>query len=292
MSKDLGKFFYGTPSYNKTAIAGTQGYLNYLNGMDTSTVDNTLKSLANNAYALSSQMPDYIYNVDASDAARQRMENATYSQAVNKMNRQFDQQRTDLETRLQNQGIAVGSQAYQNAMTNFNDSYNDALNNAAFTSVQQGQNAFNQSLNNSISAANFSNMARQQTLNEIISSLAQNVSGYQVQADKFSAANNGQSKPSERKMGVFELGANMASLAAPALGMAALAASDERLKENIEPVGKLDNGLTVYRFNFLGSQVTQIGLLAQEVQEVIPEAVKEDEDGYLMVDYKLATEKE
>lgn len=72
-------------------------------------------------------------------------------------------------------------------------------------------------------------------------------------------------------------------------GIGGMAMSDERLKENIRPIGKLDNGLTVYIFNFKGQDTPQIGLIAQEVKEVIPEAVTEGEDGYLRVDYELAT---
>ena len=60
------------------------------------------------------------------------------------------------------------------------------------------------------------------------------------------------------------------------------------MKENLTPVGKLDNGLTVYCFNFKGSTTFQIGLLAQEVQKVVPEAVFEGEDGFLKVNYQLA----
>jgi len=66
--------------------------------------------------------------------------------------------------------------------------------------------------------------------------------------------------------------------------------SDKRLKDNIRPVGKLNNGLTVYCFNYKGDNRPQIGLLAQEVQKIKPEAVAENEDGYLMVRYDLATE--
>lgn len=73
-------------------------------------------------------------------------------------------------------------------------------------------------------------------------------------------------------------------------GVGGMAMSDKRLKENIKAVGKLDNGLTVYLFNFKGQDTPQIGLIAQEVKEVIPEAVTEGEDGYLRVDYKLATQ--
>ena len=73
--------------------------------------------------------------------------------------------------------------------------------------------------------------------------------------------------------------------------MLASASSDLRLKENISPVGQLDNGLTVYRFNYIGSPQTQIGLIAQEVRDVKPDAVTVGEDGYLRVNYALACEK-
>ena len=65
--------------------------------------------------------------------------------------------------------------------------------------------------------------------------------------------------------------------------------SDARIKENLRPVGQLFNGLTVYAFNFPGEAVTRIGLVAQEVQQQIPQAVSQTEEGLLMVDYDLAS---
>jgi len=71
----------------------------------------------------------------------------------------------------------------------------------------------------------------------------------------------------------------------------ALMASDERLKTNIQKIGSLDSGIALYRYEFkpefqeeLGHGM-QIGVLAQEVEKVIPEAVSEWRDGYKMVDY-------
>lgn len=286
MSKSLGKVINGTPSYNATAVGGTQKYLNYLNGLDTSTVDNTLKNLTNNAYALSSQLPDYVYNADGSDEARQRMENSYYNNAVSKMNRQYGLQQQDLQTKLANQGIAVGSEAYNNAMNNFYDNYNNALNDAAFNSINYGQQAFSSSLKDAIDSGNFTNKARQASLEEILSALQNSVSKGQVQRELYTIANQGQSKMKSAGMGLdglvnfgnkfVDFGNRLASL------------SDARLKENIKPVGKLDNGLTVYCFNFLGSATRQLGLLAQEVAELHPEAVFEDADGYLSVDYDEA----
>ena len=65
--------------------------------------------------------------------------------------------------------------------------------------------------------------------------------------------------------------------------------SDRRLKENIKPVGKLDNGLTIYSYNFKGSDTPEIGLIAQEVEEVRPQAVFKDRSGYLKVNYAEAS---
>ncbi len=68
-----------------------------------------------------------------------------------------------------------------------------------------------------------------------------------------------------------------------------LVPSDERVKENIEPVGQLNDGQTIYRYNFKGDPKTQIGLIAQEVEKRNPDAVGE-RNGIKMVDYKNATE--
>lgn len=73
-------------------------------------------------------------------------------------------------------------------------------------------------------------------------------------------------------------------------GIGAMAMSDERVKENIKPVGKLDNGLTVYEFNYKGNPQRQIGLIAQEVEKTRPEAVSETPGGLKMLDYDIATD--
>jgi len=65
--------------------------------------------------------------------------------------------------------------------------------------------------------------------------------------------------------------------------------SDERLKENIEPVGELYDGLKVYRYNYLWDETPQIGVMADEVEEKYPEAVSEV-GGYKMVRYDKATD--
>jgi hypothetical protein len=78
----------------------------------------------------------------------------------------------------------------------------------------------------------------------------------------------------------------LATKIAPLLGL-----SDERAKENIEPVGSLHDGQTVYRYNYKGDPRAQIGLIAQEVAQHVPDAVGEmpGMGGLLGVDYAKAT---
>lgn len=61
--------------------------------------------------------------------------------------------------------------------------------------------------------------------------------------------------------------------------------SDIRLKHDIVLLGRLDNGIGFYRFSYNGSQKAYVGVMAQEVQAVMPQAVARDRDGYLEVYY-------
>lgn len=75
------------------------------------------------------------------------------------------------------------------------------------------------------------------------------------------------------------------------LGSAAMSIfSDENLKENIEPVGKLYDGTNVYRYNYIGSLIPHIGVMAQEVEQDRPEAVTEV-GGFKAVNYAKATDR-
>ena len=67
--------------------------------------------------------------------------------------------------------------------------------------------------------------------------------------------------------------------------------SDERLKENIEPVGELYDGQQIYRYNYLTDIMPHIGLMAQEVAEDNPGAVGDIGLGFLGVDYARATDR-
>ena len=62
--------------------------------------------------------------------------------------------------------------------------------------------------------------------------------------------------------------------------------SDIALKHDIVLLGHLANGLGYYRFSYLGSHKAYVGVMAQEVESVKPEAVTRGSDGYLRVYYE------
>jgi hypothetical protein len=63
----------------------------------------------------------------------------------------------------------------------------------------------------------------------------------------------------------------------------AMAASDIRLKENLEKLDEV-NGFNIYKFDYINGEKDQVGVIAQEMQEKCPECVVEKGD-YLAVDY-------
>ena len=99
--------------------------------------------------------------------------------------------------------------------------------------------------------------------------------GYNNQLAGFNAANAAQANLNS---GLFSLG-----------GAALI--SDIRTKENIKQLGVLPSGLGVYEFEYkpefkvFGGEGKHIGVMAQEGEKVIPEAVITLSNGYKAVNY-------
>ena len=78
----------------------------------------------------------------------------------------------------------------------------------------------------------------------------------------------------------------VAPAAAPViLGGSTLLSSDRRLKRDIIKIGQRPDGLNVYVFRYLWSTMKHIGVMADEVLKVKPEAVFVMPSGYFAVDY-------
>ena len=61
--------------------------------------------------------------------------------------------------------------------------------------------------------------------------------------------------------------------------------SDARLKRDIALLARRDDGVGIYRYRYLWSDEVYVGVMAQEVAQIYPEAIACGPDGYLRVDY-------
>ena len=71
-----------------------------------------------------------------------------------------------------------------------------------------------------------------------------------------------------------------------ALGIGAtLLSSDPRLKKNIKKLGEYEDGLGIYQYDYIDGSGPHIGVMADEVKCLRPEALGPTIDGYMTVDY-------
>jgi hypothetical protein len=116
------------------------------------------------------------------NAASARAEEALMS----RLNPQFQQQEEALRTRLINQGIGQGSQAYQREFDTFNQAQNDARMQAILAGQQYGSNEQNLALQRRGQEINEYTTQRNAPLNEYIGL----TSGTQIQNPQFSSGGN------------------------------------------------------------------------------------------------------
>lgn len=255
---------------------------------------------------------------------------ALYRQQERMLDPQFQQQQRALQSQLAAQGATPGTAAYDAAMGNFSDSqmraYGDARDRAIvgrgaeqsrlfgqdLAAAQFGNQAAGQSFNQQMQQAGLANSGRQQYIQEQLlerqlpmNELAAfyNMSG--VQMPQFGTPPGANVAPTD-VAGIYnnnyqgQLAAYQAQQSASPLGSifgaigqigAAMPWSDRRLKERIVRIGMLDNGIPIYAYSFKADPDTRhIGVMAQEVREVRPDAVIEDPSGFLKVDYLKLSE--
>jgi len=210
---------------------------------------------------------------------------------------QLAQSREATTASLANQGIAPGTQAYENAMRQQAMKENDLLLGATTQGFgvgqQANQQAYNQALTNynlplntlsalrtgaQVQNPSFVNSAQQATTGGA-DLLGAAQMGYNAQMGNFNAQ---QAAQQGLNSGLMGLGGT--------LGAAAIM-SDIRTKENIKAIGWLPNGLSVYEYEYKPKWKDEaghgkfIGVMAQEVEMFKPEAVFTRPDGYKMVNY-------
>jgi hypothetical protein len=134
---------------------------NQLGGLSESALNQVGQAYAN-PYNYDSLNP--LYGADDLNAARTRTEDAIYS----RLNPQFQQDEEALRTRLINQGIGQGSQAYAREMENFNQMKNDARMQAVLAGGTEADRAFAQSLASRQQGIGEIDKLRAQPLNEYL----------------------------------------------------------------------------------------------------------------------------
>jgi hypothetical protein len=220
----------------------------------------------------------------------------TYQEAyMQRLAPQIQQGREKLEQQLANQGIQLGSEAYDRAMRNQAQRENDLLLGATTQGFGVGQQARQSAL-----------QEQAYLRNEPLNTLSAVRTGAQVQGPTFVNPAMQANTAGADILGATQMGYN-AQLAASnaqnaannamtqglfSLGSAALM-SDIRTKENIKAIGWLPNGLPVYEYEYkaefkdhpLAGHGTHTGVMAQEVEIMYPNAVITFDNGYKAVDY-------
>lgn len=79
-----------------------------------------------------------VQGVDDAMTTRNRAEDALYGRAASRLDPQWQQRQTSLETDLANRGISQNSEAYSRAMADFDRSRNDAYSQAQFNAITGG----------------------------------------------------------------------------------------------------------------------------------------------------------
>ena len=214
----------------------------------------------------------------------------------------------------QNFGQGVNAQQLTNQAIGQNYGQGVAASNAANAAIQQNQNtaaqqqqlanaAQLQQYNENLGGAQFGNNAATQSLqtqlalrNQPLNEITGLMSGSQLQMPQFQGYNptniapapvfagaQAQSAANMQNYGIQQSGANATT--SGLFGLAGAALSDRRLKSNIERIGTHKLGIGIYEYDILGER--QQGVMADEVEKVMPKAVLMHPSGYKMVNYGL-----
>lgn len=238
-------------------------------------------------------LPLYDTPDDASFGAEgDKLSDSIYKKYESRLNPQFEKEQSDLTSQLANQGITQGSEAYTKAMDDLGRRKKEAYGQAGLESVGAGKQEqgrlYTQGMQSREQGFRQNISRRQQLYNELASLMGTAQIGKPTELDvtgPFTQQYQGQmANVNQANQAGQQKTANNASAGASIASLLVSAFSDRRLKTDIEQVGKLPSGLNVYSYRYLWEETPRIGVMADEVEKVFPEAVGEMY-GYQTVDY-------
>jgi hypothetical protein len=283
---------YGNPTWTATTSLSDVGQ-QLLNNQNQASLG--LGSTINSALGRTQEMMGQGFNPNLPQVGINAGQNYQDA-AMQRLAPQLQQSREKLSNDLANSGIPVGSEAYNRAQMNQaqkeNDLYAANTTQGFNTGLAANQQAYNQAMTNynmplntlsalrsgaQVQNPTFQN-APQQATTSGADILGASQMGYNAQMGDFNAK---QAAQANFNSGLMGLGGT--------LGAAAL--SDIRTKENIKSLGYEYKGLPVYEYEYKPEWKAEaghgkfIGVMAHEVEEIMPEAVITRPDGYKMVNY-------
>lgn len=201
----------------------------------------------------------------------------------------LNQQQDRLTNQLANQGIQMGSEAYKTAQDQMGRQYNDLYSQAALQGINVGQQARNQAMQEQ----GFYSQMPINLLNALRSGSqvqAPQSQGYAPGTNYLGAAQaQGQFDMNNyaNQVGAYNSGlGGLASLGGLGLlGWKAGLFSDRRLKSNVVAIGTHPIGVTRYEYDIFDRR--EIGVMADELERVMPEAVTTTIGGLKMVNYDM-----
>lgn len=247
---------------------------------------------------------------------QQQAADAAYQNAMRYVEPRMQRQQAALENQLANQGITRGSDAWNTAMQEAQaereNVYGAAQNQAYLQGLQGAGQAYQQGLGTRQQQISEAQTLQQNPIN-ILNAVRTGATLSAAQMPQVGASSPGQMATTAgpdllgatSALGNYQQGVYNAQQAAQAgmlgglgqLGMAGLGAyklgmfSDPNMKENVIKVGKLDNGLNLYKFEYkkkykdMAGHGSFVGVMADEVEKIMPEAIMQHESGLKMVDY-------
>lgn len=260
----------------------------------------------------------------AAQQAQQQGANASYASSMGYLQPQFQQNQESLDAQLANQGLAPGSEAWNNAQGNLsrNQTFQQqqALNQAQLTGSQIGtQNWQNQiagvgaqsgllgqqaglfgqigSNLGAQGALGAQNVGYGQLPYSNLQTIAGMIPGYSGTSQSaaspadISGLFNNQYQSQLANYNAGQASSNSALGGLFGLGSSALLAyglSDRRAKRDIRRIGTWGNGLGVYTYRYVGTAKRHIGFMADEVRRIAPHAVMRGSDGFDRVNYVMA----
>lgn len=218
--------------------------------------------------------------------SNQDAEKWAYDLASPRILEQQRQNEAALRTMLANKGIREGSAAWDAEMARMTHANTDQLNQLALTGRGQAFGEAlakrNQPINEItalLSGSQVSNPAMQGGATPQAGVAGVDYTGLVNQKYQADVANY------QNKMGgLFGLGGSLLGAAGNAGGFGALF-SDRRLKTDIHRVGTTNDGLPIYTYRYKVGGPVQMGVMAQDVERVAPDAVSVHPSGFKMVDY-------